>query len=395
MAQLDVLIVDSDDDRRKLIEQALTGVQGCELQSARLEDLPSVVKLIEEVSPSVVVIGAASNTKEAFALADKLSGTKPTLGIAFASTENSSDVVMRAMRSGADEFISLPVEPSEAQAALQRILKRKGHQVSASDGQIVTVFSGKGGCGTTMIATNLTIGLATELTGESVAIVDTNLQLGDVGTFMDVRPRFTIGDAAKEVDRLDPSLLKSFMAQHVSGASVLACPNDPEEAEAIAGEHLEAVLKMLKSMFRYVIVDTTHAFSDHSLGVLDNSDMILLTTDMLVPSVRNTQRCLGIFKQLSYPEENVKIVINRYYRGASVSLKDLRRALEMPLWWLIPNDFAAVIAAIDGGLPVPNVAPKSEIASSLRGMVRTLAGLPPQESRGAGLSGIISSLLGK
>ena len=395
MAQLDILIVDSDDERRKLIEQALAGVQGCELQSARLDDLPSVVRLVDEASPSVIVIGAASGTKEAFALADRLSGAKPTLGIAFASTEDSSDVVMRAMRSGADEFIKLPVDPSEAQAALQRILRRKGHQVGGGEGEVVTVFSGKGGCGTTMIATNLAIGLATELTGESVAIVDTNLQLGDVGTFMDVRPRFTIGDAAKEIDRLDPSLLKSFTAQHVSGASVLACPNDPEEAETIAGEHIGTVLKMLKSMFRFVIVDTTHGFTDHSLGALDNSDSILLVTDMLVPSVRNTQRCLGIFKQLSYPEDSIKIVINRYYRGASVNLKDLRRALEMPIWWLIPNDFGAVIAAIDGGLPVPNVAPKSEIASSLRGMVRTLAELPPEESRGGGLSGILSSLLGK
>lgn len=393
--QVSILIVDSQDDRRALIEQALAAAGGGPCQSARLGQEPSVLSLLEDAGIGLVVIGAEAGEDKAFELADELSRLRPGLGLAFASADDSSPLVMRAMRSGADEFIKLPGQAKDVKEAIQRILRRKGHQGASSEGQIVTVFSGKGGCGATMVATNLAVNLAGELTGEAAAITDMNLQLGDVGTFMDVRPRYSIADAVKEIDRLDPSLLKSFMTAHASGAFALTCPNDPEEAEGISGEQIAAVLKMLKAMFRFVIVDTVHAFTDHSLAALDASDTIVLVTDMLVPSIRNTQRCLNVFKKLSYPEDRVKLVVNRYYRGASVSLKDMRRALEMPIWWLVPNDFGTVISAIDGGLPVGSVAGQSEVACSLRGLARHLAGLPPAQDKGFRLSRVFSSLVGR
>ena len=237
-----ILVVDSEDERRKLTEQTLTSVGGFELKSLRFDDAQAVLGLIDELAPNVVVFGASPTSEDVFSFVDELTHAKPTLGVAIASTDDASEVVMRALRAGADEFIKLPVQTEEIAGAVQRILRRKGQQVATGEGQVVTVFSGKGGCGSTMIATNLAVSLAEELPGETVVIVDLNLQLGDVATFMDIRPRLTIGDTIKEADRLDPSLLKSFLSPHPSGAFVLACPNDPTESEAITGEQLGAVL---------------------------------------------------------------------------------------------------------------------------------------------------------
>lgn len=396
MAQpVTILVIDSNDERRALIEQALSEVENAELHGLRLDDPQGVLATISSLEPGIAVIGASGTEDGAFEFAEELSNGQPGVGLVVASGDDSAELVMRAMRAGADEFIRLPAEPQEIQAAFARILRRKGKQVGAGEGYVITVFSAKGGCGATMLATNLATYMAGELPADAVAVVDLNLQLGNVGTLMDVRPRFTVADAAKEIDRLDKALLKSFMASHPSGAAVLACASDPEEAEAISGEHIGAILDMLKTMYQFVIVDTVHVFTDHSLAALDHSDTILLVTDMMVPSIRNTQRCMSVFKQLSYPEENIHLVVNRYYRGTSVSLKDVRRVLEMPLWWLVPNDTGTVRAAVDGGLSVDNVAPRSQIAKSLRGLARDLAGLPAIKEPRAGLGKMMSSLIGK
>lgn len=392
---LTILIVDSNDDRRAAIEQAVAGLAGAECHSMGLIDPQEAPATIDELAPTLVVVGAATGEEDAFAFLDHVSNAKPQVGYAIASAEDSTELVMRAMRSGADEFFKLPPAPEDIEAAVGRILARKSGQKPSGEGQIITVFSGKGGCGATMLATNLAINMATEVGQNSTVIVDLNLQLGDVGTFMDVRPRFTIADATKEVERLDEELLKSFLSPHPSGALVLACPNEADEAEAIMGEHLVAVLKMLRKMHRFVIVDTVHAFNDHSLAALDNSDTILLVTDMLVPSIRNAQRCLSVFKELGYADDAIKVVINRFYRGASVSLKDLRKAMERTIAWLLPNDFGTVTSAIDSGLPLSGVAPRSEIAGAILGLSQSLAGVEPEAVKSGGLSRVFSSLLGK
>ncbi len=386
-----ILVIDANEERRAAIEQAVSPLSGAECHAAPGDNAQAVFEKIDELEPALVVLGAGSDEDAAFSLLEQLSATRPHYGYAIASEEDSADLVVRAMRAGAHEFLKLPPVAEDIRAAVDRILARKGGSKPPEQGQVITLFSGKGGCGLTLLATNIAVNIAAELPENSVVIVDMNLQLGDVGTFMDVRPRFTLADAAKEADHLDEEMLRGFLAPHPSGAQVLACPNDAEDAEIVTGEHAAMVLEMLKHMFRFVIVDTAHAFNDYSLAALDHADTVLLVTDMTVPAIRDTQRCLAVFKELGYADETIKVVVNRFYRGASVSPKDLRRALDRPLHWLTPNDSAAAAAAIDGGVPLASANPRSELTVAVQGLARSLAGLKLTAARRGGLAAKLSS----
>jgi len=350
-------------------------------------DVGKAPPAVKEANPVVVFLGLTQQPQGALKAGASIARDFPDVGIVFTARQPQPQLVLAAMRAGGDDLVTHPIQETEMRAVLKKVIDKKGTKRRGQDrqGRILTVFSGKGGCGVTTVIANLGTNLAAMAEGDVVA-VDMNLQLGTLASFLDVEAHHSVADVAKEVERLDGALARTYMVKHASGLYVLPGPQDPEEGEGVSGAEIGELLKFLRQTFEFVLVDTPHTFDDVTLSAFDASDVIVVTTDMVVPSVKNTARCLDLLQRLQYDERKVRILVNRYCKS-SVSIKNVREAIKRPIHWVVPNDFAAVTTAIDTGVPVGSVAPKSEIALSFARMAEGLAGraaASPSDARPSG-----------
>ena len=239
--------------------------------------------------------------------------------------------------------------------------------------KVITLFSNKGGIGKTSIATNLALEIA-NITKEKVALVDMNFQLGDVATFMDIKPSFDISYVVQNLDGTDDEFLLSTLDRYKdTSLYILADPPYMEQAKDITPEQISKLFDALRQTFSYVIVDTSNVFYGKTITVLDNTDFIMLVTIVNLPAIRNCQRCLDIFERLGYDRDKTKIVINRYMENDEVKAEDLEEALNQKVYWKIPNNYFTIMSSINKGMPVSLINETSNIAQSYRELATVLS----------------------
>jgi pilus assembly protein CpaE len=283
------------------------------------------------------------------------------------------------MRAGAQEFLTRPVDTRELGEAVKRlsgVIKRSGTPRRRS-GKIVTVFSSKGGVGVTSVSTNLAVSFQRNAK-KRTALVDLNMQMGDVGLMLDLRPEYTITDAIG-TGNLDETRLRGLMAEHDSGVHFLSTPEDPIEAEKISPGLLLEVFSLMKSMYDVIVVDAGHFFDSRVLEVLSLADTILVIAALDVPTVRNVRRCLTLFAQLGYTQEKVRLVINRHQTKSKVTAEDLEETAEAKIFWSIPNDYKPLIASIDSGVPAIVQSSKSKVSRAIEDLTYELCQLYGEE----------------
>jgi pilus assembly protein CpaE len=237
-------------------------------------------------------------------------------------------------------------------------------------GKILTVFSTKGGVGKTMIASNLAVYFAQNIY-KRVVVVDLDLQFGDVGVMLKLRPEHTIYDCAAISQQLNEELIAKFLTPHPSGAKVLLTPLQPELADLITAEHLKNVLDALRSYADLIIVDTPASFNDHVLTLLDETDMVLLVATMDIPSVKNIKLCLQTLQSLEYPDEKVALTINRADENVGLKQHEIEKALDKEALTTIPTD-RRVPLSINRGIPIVLETPKSPAARCLARLATAL-----------------------
>jgi pilus assembly protein CpaE len=340
---------------------------------------------IMKVRPDLVVmeLGDADLGERALLVAERLADIYPATAIFVTSGIQSADVVKRAMRAGVREFLTRPVDGNELSAAIRKLLRQRSQAsiTRSTTGQIVVVFAPKGGIGATFLAANLGVLLGRGVAGRAV-IVDLNLQMGDVATFLNLRPQATIVDVVEAGDGLDTGLLEAALVEHTSGVRVLAEPSAAEDAERIEAHHVGGLLIRLKTLFDYVVVDLNHHFDAHTLEALDLADHILLMSVLELPTIRNTRRCLEVLEKLDVDDERLKLVINRHRPGKGS--ERFEKSFGYPIYWRLPNDYATAISSINAGVPVGEVGPDSVLAASLRGLAARLDGRHRTSRRHAG-----------
>ena len=245
-----------------------------------------------------------------------------TSKIVITSLDYSTDTIVRAMRLGAKEFLPKPIIKDELSRVVEMLVDL---DVSVSDygSKIITIYSNKGGIGKTTIATNLAVELA-KSTYDKVALIDLNLQLGDVSTFLNLNPTFDVHYVIKKMlDKKEEVLLKSFEKYKNTSLYVLSDPNYIEQSESMTPQQIDALLKSLKKVFSYIVIDMSSNIDPNSLKILDVSDWILFTTIVNIPAIRNCQRCLNLFKSRRYPKDKVKVLINRYMDNDDIKIEDI------------------------------------------------------------------------
>jgi pilus assembly protein CpaE len=337
---------------------------------------------VMKTRPDLVVLelGDDDDGERALLMAERLGDIYPSTAIFVTSSIQSAELVKRAMHAGVREFLARPLDSHELAAAIKKLRRQRTQTQSPgrTTGQIITVFAPKGGIGSTFLATNLAVLLAAEGT-HRVAIVDLNLQMGDVATFLNVRPQATIIDVVEAGDGLDTALIESALVAHASGVQVLAEPSAAEDAERIEAHHVGQLLIRMKTLFDYIVVDLNHRFDALTLEALDLADHILLLSVLELPTIRNTRRCLEVFEKLGVDDERLKLVINRHRPGKGS--ERFEKSFGYPIFWRLPNDYATAISSINAGVPVGDVGPESLLSAGLRGLAGRLDGRQNFERR--------------
>ena len=242
--------------------------------------------------------------------------------IIITSTNYSADTIVKAMRYGAKEFLPKPIIKED----LRRIISMLCHNDEKKEdsiSKIITVYSNKGGIGKTTIATNLALELS-KVVRDKVALIDLNLQLGDISTFLNLNPTFDVGYVIKNLVSKDENImLKAFERYKDSNLYILSDPNYIEQSESITPQQIDGLFKSLKRIFPYIIVDMSSNIDPNSLKILDDSDWVLFTTIVNIPAIRNAQRCLNLFRSRRYPNDKVRVIINRYMENDEISIEDI------------------------------------------------------------------------
>ena len=304
------------------------------------------------------------------------------------------DLILRAMRSGIQEFLVHPPEAKDLASAVDRLMRRTNS--NGQRGSVFALYSSKGGLGTTSIAANLAHALAKSHRESRVAIADFVVTDGDVRVFLNLKPAYDLGDLVKKLDRVDAELLYSLMTPYREGIWALPGPDNPELDDLLDGATISTIVDHLRSHFAFTVLDCEHHMSERTLAAMDHADRILLVTQLNVPSLRSTQRSLAICRRLGYANDKMCVVVNRFQSGEVLSLTDAIDVLKCDVFWKLPNDYRASAGALMKGIPVAEFDPRSKLAWSYGQLAAKLAGVGEVARNGAHRAGARSlrALLG-
>ena len=350
--------------------------------------------LRNKTGPTIAVVDLNSDSERAFTVAEELKFKLSHVRMVITSPNSDPETILRAMRSGAEEFLTQPFNWPEVFKSFDAIRKKIDiHTNRSSDrGRIIAVSSNKGGVGSTTVATNLAANLATHK--KSVCLVDLVLQFGSVTSFLNIEATYTILDLAKNLKRIDPLFLDGSLVKHGSGIRVLAEPFYAEDARRITPADIDEILDVLAQSFDFVIVDTPKDFGEMLALVLDKAHLILFATEMDVPSLKSAHRAFELYERMGIYDKKIRLILNRYVKSKLMSLESVERALGVKVFWTLPNNYPVAIAAVNQGLSIEECDPRSDIAKSYVGLTEAvmetfmLAGMPSTDEQDEKSSGL-------
>jgi pilus assembly protein CpaE len=392
---LRLAIVDPNDASRSSLKSTLMGLDVVWLE-AECSRYAFFGDVLAQTNPDVAIVAMDGDANQAIELVESISHTHANVTVLVASSSTDGNLILRSMRAGAKEFLTLPMKPEDLATALQRVAKvRFGNSVGSQKGCRVLAISGAtGGVGSTSLAVNLGCALAAD-EKNSVVLLDLDLALGDADVYLDTIPEYTLTDVAQNVTRLDFTLLKRSLTKHSSGLYLLPRPVQLEDAQTVTSEDLQRVIGLLKATFTHLIIDTSKSFSTIDLMALDLADDVLMITQLDLPCLRNVVRLMMSFDHRPGLREKLKIIVNRVGQGGgSISIKKAQDTLGQEIYWQIPNDFRTMIEVRNNGVPLLEQAPKAAITHSVCQLADALAGKTDPNSVSAEAGGKSRSWLG-
>lgn len=366
-----VIIVDDIAETRENIRKLLQFESDVEVVGVARTGREAI-DLSKEVKPDVILMDINMPDMDGITATEQIRRVLPWAKIVILSVQSDSNYMRRAMLAGANDFLTKPPTIDELNSAIRRAgamaheerAKVGGGLVSQSTipgsvavgasllstlGHIITVYSPKGGVGCTTIATNLAVSLHSEET--SVALVDANLQFGDVAVFLNEQSKFSVADLTPRVDELEPDVVDSVMTKHAqSGIKILPAPNKPEYAEGVTGEQFGKVLLYLRQMFSYVIVDAASALDEITLGAIDSSDLIVLLASQDIPSIKNARLFMDIADAFGIDRRRILFAMNKFDKRIGIPPEKVGENLKQEVAAVIPLE-ERVIVSVNRGIP--------------------------------------------
>ena len=371
---LRLAIVDPNDGSRDALKSMLLRMDTVwlEAECSRYEFFCDVVA---QSHPDVGVVSIDENPGKAISLIEQLRDMGDC-SVVVVSSSNDGEVILRAMRAGAKEFLTQPLTVDELVSAFERILQqRTGAGTTKGRGcTCIAIAGASGGVGATSLAVNLGCALASD-DSNSVALVDLDMSLGDADVFLDTIPDYTLADVAQNVSRMDFALLKKSMTKHSSGLYLLPRPVQLQDAPLVTPEDLRRVLGLLKASFTHVLLDLSKAYSPLDMAALEESNHVLLVTQLDLPCLRNVVRLMMSFDEVDGLKDKTKILVNRVgLDTGQIGLKKAQETIGRDIFWQIPNDYRTMVEVRNNGVPLLEQFPKASITQAVMALAATLTG---------------------
>jgi pilus assembly protein CpaE len=372
MPELSVAIFATDNDQRAVLQVLVDGTSVahtvCSASSFPMTAADPVLRRTESFAPEVVLVDIpAEGIAGALRAVELIHQELPHAAVFVVGSMAQPQLIVSAMRAGVREYLERPPTTTDLLEAFVRLssTRRKPGRES-SRGKVFTVVNAKGGSGATTVAVNLA--LALHAIHPSTALVDLS-PLGHCALHLGIKPAFTISDAVTNLHRLDSSLLESFMARHDRGLHVLAGASAPIPVEPSASDYAR-LFDMIVGMFHYIVVDASSRLDSATRLVTNLSERLLLVAHADVASLWSAGRVAQYLGE-SGSRDRFALVLNRYRKVAGFKEAETEAAIGAPVLWRIPNQYFAVSAAIDRGVPLMQ-AGHTEPARSITGLAQLL-----------------------
>jgi pilus assembly protein CpaE len=336
----------------------------------------------------LVVLGPGLATSEVLSFAEKVDHQREGVGTLLVAETLETGLLREALRAGVSDVLTLNATTDEWDEAIQRARARIAAEHDLADGgeaargRVVSVFSTKGGSGKSLVASNLAV-IAAQRSGQRVALVDLDLQSGDLAIMFQLMPALSIYDAAQGADRLDEEALHGYMTAHRSGVDLLAAPMEPSLAEQVDAPAIDAILELLPTMYALTVIDGPPMFTDQMLTALDRSDEIVLIGSMDVPSIKNLKLAISTMSQLGHPREKLRIVLNRADSKVGLRTSEVEKSLGVEIDVSIPSS-RDVPLSINQGDPLAASRPRSPVVQAISQLAVAIA---PEIAREDGRGG--------
>jgi len=349
--RITLAVIAQSDERLREIGKGIAGAQMRVAHQFNEYPSPGALARLVESGCDVIVVDLEPAVEAAIELVETICSLSVSVTVMACWTRSEGDVVIRAMRAGAREFLIEPLAAVALREAFGRAATRREQRTPGRQSGKILVFRGaKGGTGVTTIAANFAIALNKEVRS-GVVMVDLHSQLGDAALSLGMTPRFSVIDALTNSSRLDADFLGTMLMRHKSGLAVLGSPEEhPSGASRSLDRGAEKVFRVLREEFEYVVVDAGSSAGTTPDSLFEAAETIYLISEANLPSLRNARR---VISYLEAKGSNIELVLNRFNsRTVEIDEASAIKALSRTPDWKIPNDYMAVRAAQNLGVPL-------------------------------------------
>lgn len=384
------IIGNSDEHFGDSLRSMLLNLSGAKIV-AEVDEPALLAQASEQFPADVLLVNLDPSPEAILPIVGDVAAAHRELAVFVTSESTDGQLVIKAMRMGIREFLPKPIDSKTLAEAAERVATTRVE--TSAQGKLITVVGTSGGVGATMIATNLAVELAALATGD-VTVVDLDYRFGQVATFLDVDPRYTLADLCSSPEALEPQIIGRALTQHSSGVRVLCRPNHLAEADMITAAACMGVFANLTQLNEFVVADGPSRFDVSGRSVLALADITFLVVQPLVPCVRNAQRIIDSMRETGYNVDRAKLICNRTGRsGGYLSVHDVTETLGLEAYASLPDEWETASGAINLGEPLLTYGPKSKLRLTIQEIAERLHSPDSQtddkDARSRGLIGRI------
>jgi pilus assembly protein CpaE len=342
---------------------------------------------VRRLGPDVVLMDVNMPGQDGIKATEQMSLEPPHAPVVLMSVQEDKEYLRRAMQAGAREFLVKPFSGAELASALRRVhqleqVKRihaappdqNGNPAEGSrsrKGQVIVVFSGKGGVGKSMLSLNLAAALARDVSGR-VGLVDFDLQFGDLGVLLGLDAGRNVSQVVEAFPNIDADFVEALMPEASGGFKVLLGPQSPELADLVSADHARTILEVLAASFDYVVVDTSSHLGEVTLEALERGSTIIVIVELSLPAVKEAKLALRVFERLGIKAERIRVVLNRSDANSGITLDQIESTLAIKLAGRLPSDGKTVLKSVQRAEPFVVLFPEADISQSVRELVGSL-----------------------
>jgi pilus assembly protein CpaE len=353
------------------LAKQLKGVNILQWQSRTAEKGVSAAKTV----PDIILIDDIVESDDLLSRVQAIKNNFPKTTLFVVSENKDHQNIIAVMKAGVSEYLVEPVQEGLLHNAIEEVRAKLANSGRLAQGRVYSFVSAKGGVGSTVLAVNTAASLAIDKKS-AIALLDMSFQSGDASVLLDIVPQNTIMDICENIHRLDVSFLRGVMSGHSTGINFLPAPVNPEDSEDITSEHVSSILGLSKKLYDHLILDCgSMHINDCSVEAFKQSDKVFVVTDMSVPSIRNTVRLCKLIRKFGISLEKIEIIINRYIKGGALSLGEIEKNFDKPVYWLIPNDFSDIVSSINRGVPLVKLSSNAPFSKNMLEFVRKFQGI--------------------